>query len=69
MMEQERDAVSKYECHMIDLCSHQALYVSELNGLHANIQEHLLTPQLIVLSQEGETCLGFLHTLNIPILE
>lgn len=49
--------------------SHQALDVSEENGFCSNIQEHLLTPQLFVLSQEGEPFLGFLHALHIPILE
>lgn len=51
------------------MCSHQALDVSEENSFFSNIQEHLLTPQLFVLSQEGEPCLGFLHTLHVPILE
>lgn len=51
------------------MCPHQALDVSEENGFCSNIQEHLLTPQLLVLGQEGEPCLGFLHPLHIPILE
>lgn len=48
---------------------HLALYVSQVNGLGSNVQEHLLAPQFLVLSQEGESCLGFLHILNVPVLE
>jgi len=40
-----------------------------MNGLRSDIQVHLLTPQLFVLSQDGETHLGFLHILHIPVLE
>lgn len=49
--------------------SHQALDVPEENGVCSDVQEHLLAPQLFVLSQEGEPCLGFLHSLHIPVLE
>lgn len=62
-------AAHRLSCPVSSACSHLTLYVSEVNGLCTNIQEHLLAPQLFVLSQEGETGLGFLHTLHIPVLE
>ena len=51
------------------ICPHIALYVPEINSFFSDVQEHLLAPQLLVLRQEGETCLGLLHTLHIPVLE
>ena len=56
-------------CWPVSICSHLALYVSEKNSFFSDIQVHLLAPQLVVLRQEGETCLGLLHTLHIPVLE
>ncbi|KAF3853430.1 hypothetical protein F7725_014118 [Dissostichus mawsoni] len=41
----------------------------KLNGLNSNIQEHLLTPQLFALSQEGESGLGLLHIDHLTIFE
>lgn len=56
-------------CWPVSISSHLALYVSEMNSFLSDIQVHLLAPQLLVLRQEGETCLGLLHTLHIPVLE
>lgn len=48
---------------------HLALDVSQVNGLCSNIQEHLLAPQLLVLSQEGEAGLRLLHALDVAVLQ
>lgn len=50
------------------VCPHLALEVTEENGVGSHVQVHLLNPQLLVLSQEGESRLGLLrvHHLAVP---
>lgn len=50
-------------------CPHLALDVSQVNGLRSDVQEHLLAPQLLVLSQEGEASLRLLHALHVAVLQ
>lgn len=50
-------------------CPHLALDVSQVNGLRSDVQEHLLAPQLLVLSQEGEASLRLLHALDVAVLQ
>lgn len=48
--------------------THLALCVSESEDLRADLQNYLLAPQLLRPGQSGQTRLGLIHTLHLPLL-